>query len=111
MADEGMVGKAILSYEALKKENCLIIHYNQLTEEYKDTVKKVYQFLNIPLWGHRFVDLDQLNINGISYNDPVLSAPLHFIKVDKIKKISYKVEEYLPVNIIKKYESDYFKSH
>lgn len=111
MADEGMVGKAILSYKALKKENCLIIHYNQLTEEYKDTVKKVYQFLNIPLWGHRFVDLDQLNINGISYNDPVLSAPLHFIKVDKIKKISYKVEEYLPVNIIKKYESDYFKSH
>ena len=111
MADDGMVGKALLSYHALKKENCLIIHYNQLAEESLETIKKVYQFLNIPLWKHRFIDLDQLNINGIYYNDNVLSSPLHSIKVDKIKKIGYKVEEYLPVNIIKKYESDYFKSY
>jgi sulfotransferase len=111
MAADGMVGKAILSYQALKKEDCLIIPYNQLTEKPVDTIKKVYQFLKLPLWEHRFSDLDPFNIQGIYYNDQVLSAPLHFIKVDKIKKISYKVEEYLPVNIIKKYESDYFKSH
>jgi hypothetical protein len=111
MAADGMVGKAILSYQALKKEDCLIIPYNQLTEKPVDTIKKVYQFLKLPLWSHHFSDLDQFNIEGMCYNDQVLSAPLHFIKVDKIKKISYKVEEYLPVNIIKKYESDYFKSH
>ena len=111
MAADGMVGKAILSYQALKKEDCLIIPYNQLTEKPVDTIKKVYQFLKLPLWIHHFSDLDQFNIEGMCYNDQVLSAPLHFIKVDKIKKISYKVEEYLPVNIIKKYESDYFKSH
>lgn len=111
MKDDGMIGKAVLSYKALKKEDCLIIHYNRLTEEYKDTIKKVYQFLKLPLWKHRFHDLDQFNINGIYYNDNVLSSPLHSIKVDKVKKIDYKVEKYLPINIIKKYESDYFKSH
>ena len=111
MADDGMVGKALISYHALKNENCLIIHYNQLTKEPIETIKKVYQFLNIPLWGHRFVNLDQLNINGISYNDKVLSSSLHSIKIDTVEKIYYKIEQYLPINIIKKYGSDYFKSH
>ena len=100
MADEGMVGKALISYYALKKENCLIIHYNQLTEEYIDTIKKVYQFLKLPLWDHQFNDLSQFNIEGIYYNDKVLSSPLHSIKINKIEKINYNVEEYLPINII-----------
>ena len=111
MANDGMVGKALLSYEALKKEDCLIIHYNQLAEKPADTIKKVYQFLKLPLWEHRFIDIDPFNIQGLYYNDKVLSSPLHSIKVDKIKKIDYKVKEYLPANIIKKYESDYFKPY
>ena len=68
---------------------CLIIHYNQLAEKPADTIKKVYQFLKLPLWEHRFIDLDPFNIQGLYYNDKVLSSPLHSIKVDKIKKIDY----------------------
>ena len=66
-------------------------------------IKKVYDFLNLPYYRHRFTDLDQITINGIQYNDNAVGNNMHTIRTDKIMKIDNDYKSMIPERFVKEY--------
>lgn len=107
---KGGVGQTYGQLSAIKnliqKENRKYIHiveYNDLINNTEKTIDGVYNFLNIPKFGHKFTNLLQLEVNGIKYDDTVLGGNLHTIKTNKVKKNEYNVNDILPQTVINKY--------
>lgn len=89
-------------------QNYLLIKYDDLVNNTEEKMKEIYSYFEIPEFKHRFENIEQFTYNGVQYNDTIFEADLHKIK-SKIKKDVYDVEEYLPKDIIKRYEGwDYF---
>jgi len=101
----GELTKWVLSIKNLvRPENRKYIHlleYNDLVKNTKDEINKIYEFLDIPLFEHRFNNLKQLKNNGISYNDKLLGDGLHTIMTKKVEKREYDMREYLPKDLSK----------
>jgi hypothetical protein len=57
----------------LKPENKHMVHFVDYKEivvgKPEKTLKGIYKFLGIPSFKHRFVNLDQVKVNGMSYHD------------------------------------------
>lgn len=85
-----------------KNPNALLITYQQLVDHPKETVGKIYDFLQIKSYTHKFNNLTQLKINSVSYEDKVVGNNLHYVK-SKISKTDYTIKEYLPLSVINKY--------
>jgi len=81
------------------------ITYNELTAEPKKCIEKIYKFLNIPEYDHRYVDLDQLVINKVEYDDSVLDGVHHEVRKNKIEKKNPDIEKYLTTSAIEKYKN------
>jgi len=89
----------------LKPENKHHVHfvdYKEMVESPVATLKGIYKFLDIPPFKHRFVDLDQVIVNGISYDDTIMGKGMHTIKTKKLIKSKTNVK-ILPKEIIKQY--------
>lgn len=106
MNKDGMIGKHLWSIKNLLKagEECLIIDYKDLVSQPKKIINKIFQFLNLKEEQIDINNLTQFKFDNVSYDDSVLPVPLHFIKTNVIEKTNYKIEDYLPKEIIKKYE-------
>lgn len=92
-----------------KKNNTLLITYQQLTDHPKEIVGKIYDFLQIKSYAHKFDNLTQLKINNVSYEDKIVGNNLHYVK-SKISKPDYTIKEYLPLSVINKYGNlDFWK--
>ena len=89
-------------------QNYLLIKYDDLVNNTEEKMKEIYSYFEIPKFKHQFENIEQFTYNGVQYNDTVFEANLHKIK-SEIKKDVYDVEQYLPKDIIKRYEGwDYF---
>ena len=89
----------------LKPENKHHVHfvdYKEIVEKPVVTLKGIYKFLDIPLFKHRFVNLDQVIVNGLSYDDTIMGKDMHTIKTKKLIKSKTNVK-ILPKEIIKQY--------
>lgn len=105
MSDNGMIGKYYWSYKNLiKTENTLVIEYNDLCNKTNKIVDNVYAFLNISKFQHKFDNLKQLEVNNIKYNDDVWLGKYHTTR-KFINKNEYRVEDYLPANVINRYKT------
>ena len=49
------------------------------------------------------LEINQLNINGVSYDDSVIGKPIHKIKTNNIIKSTINIKKYLPTKIIDRY--------
>ena len=107
MEEYSMINKSLLSIKNIikEKEDYIIINYFELVNKPLVQINKIYKFLNIDKFNHVFKNFDDFSANGIKYDDSVLSAILHNIRTDKIKLSKYKIEDYLPPYIIKKYSN------
>ena len=88
-------------YNLTRPENKQYIHlieYNDLVKQPKKEIDKVYDYLDIEPFKHRFTNLSQLENNGIKYNDSEIGDGLHTIKEDKVEKSNYDMWDYLPKN-------------
>ena len=105
MDSNGMIGKNLWSIKNTieSKEDYIIVNYSDLVNNPKNQINKIYKFLNIDTFKHKFENFNQFTANEIQYNDDVLTAELHKIKTDKIEMDEIKIEDYLPSNIIKEY--------
>jgi len=106
MSTEGAIAKQL---NAIKNaynysEICHFIKYDDLVQNPEEEIRKVYDFLEIPFFKHRFFDLDQININGVEYNDSTLGDNMHNIRTNEIKKEYNPYIERIPTRIRKKYE-------
>lgn len=85
-------------------EYILPVHFDDLTYNTKETIEKVYDFLEIPKFKHNFDKLQQFKTNNVRYNDKVYGDDLHTIKTDGIKRDDYHFSKYVPESIIEKYK-------
>jgi sulfotransferase len=105
MGADGIIGKNISSIQNLKDENVFYLSYNNLTKFPEEALKRIYKFLGIPLWGHRFVNLDQFKVNGIKYDDSIVAGEnMHTIKTDRIRPTIYKVDKFITQRVFDKYK-------
>ena len=96
------VNTILYSIYQLKKnkqiKDFLVVDYNDLVKNYKDTIKKIYSYYEISHFDHSFKNFKKSPI----YDDFYLGADMHKIRTDNIKKLSNNID--LPENVIRKYK-------
>ena len=105
MNSKGAVAKDL---EAIKNafnypEICHFIKYDNLVQNPEHEIRKLYNFFDIPYFQHRFFDLDQIQVNGMGYNDGSVGKNMHTIR-NEIKKEYNPYIEKIPQRIREKYE-------
>jgi hypothetical protein len=105
MSKNGAIGKNLtamqnsLNYTHL----CCYVKYDDLVTNPEPEIKKIYQLIDEPYYPHKFENLQQLNINGIGYDDTVLGKDMHTIR-STIQKIPNPYKDRIPKVIREKYE-------
>ena len=89
------------------KKYIYLMEYNDLVNNPEKTMSEIYKFLGIKPFKHKFKDLKQLKVNGLSYNDDELGKGLHTIKTDTVGKDNYDINDYLPADL-SRYKLDPF---
>ena len=104
MNDEGAVAKELKAIHNSfnYKDLCYYLKYDDLVADPERCIKEVYKFLNIPYFQHKFFDLDQININGLGYNDGIMGKNMHTIR-NEVKKEYNPYIEKIPQRIKDKY--------
>ena len=105
MNSKGAIGKDL---EAIKNafnypKICHFIKYDDLVQNPEEEINKVYSFFNIPTFKHRFFNLDQIQVNGMGYNDGVIGKNIHTIRNEIRKEYNPYIEK-IPQRIREKYE-------
>ena len=77
--------------------------YDDLVQNPEEEINKVYTFFNIPTFKHRFIDLDQITVNGLQYNDSIVGKNMHTIRTNKIMKVENQYKNMIPERFIKEY--------
>ena len=106
MNNKGAVAKDL---EAIKNsynypDLCHYVKYDDLVTEPEQELRKIYQFLDEPYFEHRFDNLDQVKINGLSYDDKIVGSNMHKLFDGPIRKVYNPYIEKIPERIRQKYE-------
>jgi hypothetical protein len=89
MNDKGAIVKQL---EAIKNSYnypgmCHYIKYNDLVTNPEQEFKKIYKFMDEPYFKHTFNNLEQLNINGLSYDDKIVGSNMHKLFDGPVRKV------------------------
>ena len=105
MKKDGAVAKELMSIQYLLQhpEMAVVIKYDDLVTNPEKELRKVYTFLNLPYFPHKFIDLDQITVNGIQYNDGIVGKNMHTIRTNKIMKVENEYKKLIPERFIKEY--------
>ena len=104
MNKDGAVAKNL---EAIRnsfnyKDMCYFMKYDDFVNDPEKHIREIYQFLDIPYFQHHYSNLQQLVVNGISYNEEVVGKNMHTIRTE-IKKEANPYIEKIPQRIREKY--------
>ena len=105
MNKDGAVAKDL---EAIKNafnypDICHFVKYDDLVARPEEEIKKIYQFINIPYFSHRFDNLQQVEVNGMKYDDTIVGKNMHNIR-SVVKKVPNPYIDKIPERIKQKYE-------
>ena len=107
MNDEGAIAKELKCIQHLMKpENkhmAYFFKYDDFVIDPEKYIKEIYKFLEITYFQHKFIDLDQLIVNGIVYDDSIMGKNMHTIRTKEIKKLNNAYKEMIPERIKQKY--------
>ena len=104
MNNEGAVAKDL---EAIKNSYnypglCHYVKYDDLVVQPKEEFEKIYQFLGEPYFNHRFENLQQVEVNGIKYDDTIVGKNMHNIR-SVVRKVYNPYINKIPERIRQKY--------
>jgi sulfotransferase len=104
MNKDGAVAKDL---EAIKNafnypDICHFVKYDDLISKPEQEMRKIYQFIGLPYYNHKFENLQQINVNGIGYDDKVVGKNMHTIRTT-VRKESNKYLDQIPERIRQKY--------
>ena len=104
MNKNGAVAKDL---EAIKNaynypDICHFVKYDDLVAQPKQEIRKVYQFMGLPYFNHRFEDLQQVEVNGMKYNDTIVGKNMHNIR-SVVRKVHNPYIDKIPERIRQKY--------
>ena len=105
MYKNGAVAKELMSIQYLLQhpEMAVFIKYDDLVQNPEQEIRKVYDFLNLPYFNHHFIDLDQITVNGLQYNDGIVGKNMHTIRTEKIMKVENYYKSMIPERFVKEY--------
>ena len=101
----GAIAKGLLSIQYLLQhpEMAVFIKYDDLVVNPEQELRKVYTFLNLPYFPHKFIDLDQITVNGLQYNDSITGKNMHTIRTQNVHKVDNPYKNMIPERFIKEY--------
>ena len=110
MDNEGAIVKSLKSIKnSFKYPNtCHFVKYDDIVTDPEKEFRKIYTFLEEPYFNHRFINLDQINLNGLSYKDDVLGDNMHIVRKEKVEKKYNPYIEKIPERIREKYGQNKF---
>lgn len=82
-----------------------LIEYDNLVTDTQNVFSKLYDFLEVKEFKHRFKNLNQFFANNICYDDSEVGMNLHQIRTDKISINDYDVNKYIPEELINYYST------
>ena len=82
---------------------CHYVRYDDIVINPEQEFKKIYNFLGEPYFNHRFNNLDQININGLSYDDRIVGDNMHKIFDGPVRKVYNPYIEKIPKSIRERY--------
>ena len=105
MNKDGAVAKDL---EAIKNsfnypDICHYVKYDDIVANPEQEFRKIYQFLDEPYFNHRFSNLDQVNVNGLSYDDKIVGNNMHKLFDGPVRKVYNPYIEKIPQSIREKY--------
>jgi hypothetical protein len=105
MQIEGAIAKEL---DAIKNaynypDICHFVKYDDMVTNPEEEFRKIYQFLDETYFNHSFENLDQININGLSYDDTVVGSNMHKVWGGKVEKRYNPYIEKIPKRIRKNY--------
>jgi len=105
MNKDGAVAKDL---EAIKnsynyKDICHYVKYDDMVTNPEQEFRKIYKFLDEPYFNHRFNNLDQVNVNGLAYNDKIVGNNMHKLFDGPVRKVYNPYIEKIPERIREKY--------
>ena len=105
MNKDGAVAKDL---EAIKNSYnypglCYYVKYDDMVTQPEQEFRKIYGFLNEPYFNHRFIDLNQVSVNGLSYDDRIVGNNMHKLFDGPVRKVYNPYIEKIPERIRQKY--------
>jgi len=82
---------------------CHFVKYDDLVAQPEQELKKIYQFIDEPYFNHRFNNLDQVTVNGLSYDDKIVGSNMHKLFDGPVRKVYNPYIEKIPERIKNKY--------
>jgi len=106
MNKDGVVAKDL---EAIKnsynyQDMCHYVKYDDMVTNPEQEFRKIYKFMNEPYFNHRFNNLNQVEVNGLSYDDKVVGSNMHKLFDGPVRKVYNPYIEKIPKSIRKAYE-------
>ena len=106
MNKDGAVAKDL---EAIKnsynyQDMCHYVKYDDMVTNPEQEFRKIYKFMNEPYFNHRFNNLNQVEVNGLSYDDKVVGSNMHKLFDGPVRKVYNPYIEKIPKSIRKAYE-------
>ena len=104
MHETGAIAKGLVAIKNAYNypKICHFMKYDDLVQNPEEEINKVYNFFEIPSFQHRFFNLDQIQVNGMEYNDGIVGKNMHTIR-NEIKKEYNPYIEKIPQRIREKY--------
>ena len=105
MNREGAVAKDL---EAIKNSYnypglCHYVKYDDMVTQPEQEFRKIYQFMGEPYFNHKFENLDQVKVNGLSYDDTIVGSNMHKLFDGPVRKVYNPYIEKIPERIRQKY--------
>ena len=104
MDKKGAVAKDL---EAIKNafnypDMCHFVKYNDLVAQPEQEFRKIYQFLGESYFNHKFENLQQVEVNGMKYDDTIVGKNMHNIR-SVVRKVNNPYIDKIPERIRQKY--------
>ena len=101
-------GGVVKQLQAIKNsynypDMCHYVKYDDMVTSPEQEFRKIYQFMNEPYFNHRFDNLNQVEINGLSYDDTSVGSNMHKLFDGPVRKIYNPYIERIPESIRKAY--------
>jgi len=105
MNKDGAVAKDL---EAIKNSYnypglCHYVKYDELVAQPEQEFRKIYEFLGESYFNHKFEDLQQVEVNGMKYDDTIVGKNMHNIR-SVVRKVNNPYINKIPERIRQKYE-------
>ena len=104
MNKDGAVAKDL---EAIKNafnypDICHFVKYDDLVAQPEQEFRKIYQFMGEPYFNHKFENLQQVEVNGMKYDDTIVGKNMHNIR-SVVRKVHNPYIDKIPERIRQKY--------